>query len=88
MDTLQKADKLCTYKLIGTLGKGTYGTCYKAFKRSSTHRNYVVVKVIPLAGLSAKDVADSCREAHLLKLLQHPQIVKYRDAWMEQDNIY
>jgi hypothetical protein len=47
-----------------------------------------VMKVIPLVGLSQKDVSGAFSEATLLSKIRHPHIVGYLDAWVENCHLY
>lgn len=80
------AKKSAEYEPLGMLGKGTYGTCYKV--RNLLDARVSVMKCIPLNGLTSKELNDSRKEAVLLKRLQHAHIVKYQDAWVEDNNLY
>jgi NIMA (never in mitosis gene a)-related kinase len=85
MSTTPAARQAAEYKPLGVLGQGTYGTCYKV--RRVRDGQVAVMKVISLAGLTSKDVDDSCKEAILLKKLQHPHIVRYHDAWVDTSQL-
>lgn len=81
-----QARKSAQFTCIGSLGKGTYGTCYRV--RHFASHDVRVMKVIPLLGLSAKDVSGAFAEATLLSTIRHPHIVEYLDAWVENEHLY
>ena len=80
------AAKSREYTCLAALGQGTYGTCYKVV--SVLGGEHCVMKVIPLGGLSDKDVNGAFAEATLLSKIRHPHIVGYLDAWVENCHLY
>jgi serine/threonine-protein kinase 24/25/MST4 len=80
------AAKSRDYTCLDALGQGTYGTCYKVVPNGGGER--CVMKVIPLAGLSQKDIDGAFSEATLLSRIHHPHIVGYLDAWVENSHLY
>ena len=84
--TPPNAHKSGCYTCIDALGKGTYGTCYKV--QHNGGGDPCVMKVIPLIGLSQKDINGAFSEATLLSKIRHPHIVGYLDAWVENCHLY
>jgi len=79
LDLIQKKleDKkfLCNgYKALEKLGRGTYGTVYKAQKNNST--DLVAIKKIKLDVESEGVPSTTLREISILKKMVHPNIVK------------
>ena len=74
------------YKLVKKIGKGSYGSAYLAQYRSNPAQ-HVVIKRVSLRGLSARDIEDSVKEAQVLKLLDHPCIIKHIEHFQDEDNL-
>lgn len=69
------------------LGRGAFGTVYEAFVTASSNPElkgtFLAVKEIPLVGSErhfAKELLNLEREMQLLKVLDHPNIVRYAGA--------
>ena len=74
------------FEIVSTLGKGTYGACYKVRRKSDTR--IFVVKVVSLDGLSPRDRCETLNEARLMENLHHPNVVKYIESWCEAECLY
>lgn len=73
------------YELGETLGKGKYGIVKHAFhKRTKTE---VAVKIVKKRDLNIKDLELLKREIEVLKVCQHPSIIKFFDVFENQDYI-
>ena len=73
------------YKMLNKVGKGTFGTVYKAFELSTGR--IVAVKKIKLHKNQNKN--SILKEIELLKNIDHPNIVKYYNYIEEEnENIY
>lgn len=46
------------------------------------------MKVVPLSGLSNKDIKAAFSEAMILRTIKHPHVVGYHDAWVENSHLY
>lgn len=81
MDTLgPTSDKMDTYEPIKVLGEGSFGKVY--LMRHRHERKLVCVKVIKIKNIPKKE-RDACKmEVDLLKRLRHPNIVGYRDSFL------
>lgn len=80
------ARRTAHYTCLDALGKGTYGICYKVVHNGGG--SPCVMKVVPLSGLSSKDIKAAFLEAMLLRTVKHPHIVGYHDAWVENSHLY
>jgi hypothetical protein len=60
------------------LGKGQFGTVYKALNTASGR--VVAVKRVEIAGKTPDEIEEILSEIDVLKVLQHPSIVKYEGA--------
>lgn len=72
------------FDLICQLGKGSYGSVFKARERASGQ--LVAVKVVPLS--EGDDPADLAREIELLAACDHPNVVRYLGSWKAPDALW
>jgi serine/threonine protein kinase len=80
------ADLYDFYDLKENLGKGKYGLVKQAVHKR-TGRD-VAVKIIKKKELSLKDLELLKREIEVLKVCQHPSIIRFYDVFENQDYIY
>lgn len=62
------------YKALEKLGRGTYGTVYKAQKNGS--KDFVAIKKIKLDVESEGVPSTTLREISILKKMVHPNVVR------------
>ncbi|XP_009987874.1 PREDICTED: eukaryotic translation initiation factor 2-alpha kinase 1, partial [Tauraco erythrolophus] len=67
---------------IARLGKGGYGKVYKV--RNKLDGQFYAIKKINIKKATRRDCMKVLREVKVLAGLQHPSIVGYHTAWMEQ----
>ncbi|XP_052536484.1 eukaryotic translation initiation factor 2-alpha kinase 1 isoform X3 [Tympanuchus pallidicinctus] len=67
---------------IARLGKGGYGQVYKV--RNKLDGQFYAIKKINIKKATRRDCMKVLREVKVLAGLQHPHIVGYHTAWMEQ----
>uniref|UniRef100_A0A8C9L846 Eukaryotic translation initiation factor 2-alpha kinase 1 n=1 Tax=Pavo cristatus TaxID=9049 RepID=A0A8C9L846_PAVCR len=67
---------------IARLGKGGYGQVYKV--RNKLDGQFYAIKKINIKKATRRDCMKVLREVKVLAGLQHPNIVGYHTAWMEQ----
>ncbi|XP_075021297.1 eukaryotic translation initiation factor 2-alpha kinase 1 isoform X2 [Calonectris borealis] len=67
---------------VARLGKGGYGKVYKV--RNKLDGQFYAVKKINIKKATRRDCMKVLREVKVLAGLQHPNIVGYHTAWMEQ----
>ncbi|NXL58890.1 E2AK1 kinase, partial [Chordeiles acutipennis] len=67
---------------IARLGKGGYGEVYKV--RNKLDGQFYAIKKINIKKATRRDCMKVLREVKVLAGLQHPNIVGYHTAWMEQ----
>ncbi|NXY89513.1 E2AK1 kinase, partial [Alcedo cyanopectus] len=67
---------------IARLGKGGYGKVYKV--RNKLDGQFYAIKKIAIKKARRRDCMKVLREVKVLAGLQHPNIVGYHTAWMEQ----
>ena len=68
-----------TYKKVSTLGVGSFGTAYLVECQSD--KSYAVIKQIDIAAMSEEERRETLREAKILEVLNHPNIVRFREVY-------
>lgn len=68
------------YVEIGVLGRGFFGKAILVQRRGNGEK--MVVKQIPFEGMDHSQVAEAIGEVKALKLLVHPNIVRYRGCFI------
>ena len=71
-----------TYKIIDFLGEGSFGKAYLA--ECNTDNNKYVIKQITLEGMSDEEKRDTFNEAIILKKLDHPNIIKFKEVFLQR----
>ena len=74
------------YDLEDNLGKGKYGLVKNAVHKKTGTK--VAVKIVKKKELQLKDLELLKREIEVLKVCQHPNIIKFYDVFENQDYIY
>ena len=74
------------YEIKQTLGKGKFGLVKSAIHRKTGKQ--VAVKVMSKKEMSVQDVELQRREIEILKMCQHPHIIRLIDIFENQDYIY
>jgi len=69
------------------LGKGTYGLVHICSRNISPETLNLVIKKIDLQKMKRKDIADLVKEAKLLQMFDHPNIVKLVDYFSTPDTL-
>ncbi|NWR68159.1 E2AK1 kinase, partial [Bucorvus abyssinicus] len=67
---------------VARLGRGAYGKVYKV--RNKLDGQFYAIKKINIKKATRRDCMKVLREVKVLAGLQHPNIVGYHTAWMEQ----
>lgn len=90
MNAIKKVIGYCNlfdhYDICGTLGKGKFGLV-----KSATHKKTgkkVAVKIMSKKEMEPSDVELQRREIEVLKMCQHPNIIRLLDIFENQDYIY
>ena len=68
-----------TYKKLQTLGTGSFGTAYLVECQSNTEK--AVIKQIDIQQMSEEERKETLREAKILEVLSHPNIVRFREVY-------
>jgi len=74
-----------TYKIEGTIGKGSFATVKKAKNRATGDR--VAVKVLSKRKMTEEDKAAMKTEIEILKQVDHPNIVRLIDVYEDERHI-
>lgn len=74
------------YDLKESLGKGKYGLVKRGEHKKSGKE--VAVKIVKKKELSLKDIELLKREIEVLKICQHPNIIRFYDVFENSDYIY
>ncbi|OHT02848.1 CAMK family protein kinase [Tritrichomonas foetus] len=75
------SDPMKRYKDRRQIGKGSYGKVY--LMRDTQTNELVVVKTIPIKSKDTKSKSTAQREAKLLRMMQHPNIIMYLDSFFD-----
>ena len=73
------------YKILEKLGKGTFGIVYKVINEYESM--IYVIKQISLNGLSKKQINQVYSEAKILSLINSKYVVKYRESFVEGEDL-
>ena len=71
-----------TYKVIEFLGEGSFGKAYLA--QCDSDNNKYVIKQISLEGMSDEEKRDTFNEVVILKKLDHPNIIKLKEVFIQR----
>ena len=71
--------QLETYKKIKVLGKGSFGKAFLV--QCGTDGSYAVVKKIDIKKMSEDDKQATFREAKILEVLNHPNIIRFKEVY-------
>ena len=83
-DYIQKGDSIENYQKIKRIGKGSYGSVFKVMRKNT---NLIrAMKVIPKN--FQKDNDEILREIHILKNLDHPNVMKIYEFLEDDKNYY
>ena len=83
----KRAQPIAGYQIVDELGRGGMGIVYRAIRVAD--RSVVAIKtVLPNVRGDRKDYAKFLREADILRQLDHPRIVRFREVGESQDLVY
>jgi NIMA (never in mitosis gene a)-related kinase len=68
-----------TYKKVSTLGTGSFGTAYLV--ECQSNKEYAVIKQIDIQSMSDEERKETLREAKILEVLNHPNIIRFREVY-------
>ena len=73
------------YEILRNIGKGSFGNVFKIRNRKSG--DIQVIKKIELKDRSKKEQTGAMEEVNILKKLDHVNILKYLDSFIENGNL-
>ena len=74
------------YEFVRSIGQGMYGQVFLA-RHKEENKNYAI-KRINFKDIDEKDRKNIENEVLLLKELKHPNIVSYKDSFLDKENYY
>lgn len=78
----QTTSALKDFEILGKLGQGSFGIVYKV-KRKIDNNKYVL-KQINISKMNTRMKDEALNEVKVLSKLEHPNIVKYYDSFIEK----
>ena len=75
------------YKKIKQIGKGAFGAAILVQGRSDPKSQYVI-KVVDVSRMKQKERDEAKKEIKLLASFHHPNIVRYRDSFLEAGQLH
>ncbi|KAK2948215.1 putative G2-specific protein kinase nimA [Blattamonas nauphoetae] len=74
------------FQKVKLLGKGSYGSVWDVVRK--VDGEHYAMKEINLRFMNAKEQEESLNEIRILASFRHPNITKYKEAFMEDDKLY
>merc|ERR1719443_340267 len=84
MDTFSPSEKADDYDIVRPIGSGSFGQVYLV--THNKERRVYVMKRIRLVAMQPKDREATAQEVRLLQHLDHPNIVAYRDSFVDKND--
>ena len=72
------------FKVIEIIGQGSYSTVYKVERKADSQ--LYAMKRIKIWNLKPKEKMNSLNEIWLLASIQHPNIVSYKEAFIDEES--
>ena len=68
-----------TYKKVKVLGKGSFGKAFLV--QAQSDKSLAVIKKIDIADMSEQEKRDTIKEAKILEVLNHPNIIRFKEVY-------
>ena len=75
------------YKKVKQIGKGAFGAAILVHGRNDPKAQYVI-KLVDVSRLKPKECEEAKKEIRLLASFHHPNIVRYRDSFLESGRLH
>jgi NIMA (never in mitosis gene a)-related kinase len=75
------------YKKVKQIGKGAFGAAILVHGRNDPKAQYVI-KLVDVSRLKPKECEEAKKEIKLLASFHHPNIVRYRDSFLESGRLH
>ena len=75
------------YKKVKQIGKGAFGAAILVHGRNDPKAQYVI-KLVDVSRLKPKERDEAKKEIKLLASFHHPNIVRYRDSFLENGHLH
>ncbi len=83
----KREQPIAGYQIVDELGRGGMGVVYRAI-RVADHSVVAIKTVLPAVRGQRQDYAKFLREADILRQLDHPRIVRFREVGESQELVY
>lgn len=83
MDETLSPSSLKDFEVMKQVGKGSYGTVFKVRKRLGNQ--IYAMKTINISQMDKKTLGNTLNELRILCSINHPNIVGYKEAFLEKD---
>lgn len=83
MDETITLSSMKDFDIIKQVGKGSYGTVFKVRRKSD--QSIYAMKTINISQMDKKTLTNTLNELRILCSIDHPNIVGYKDAFVEKD---
>ena len=76
--------KLSDFQIIKKLGDGAYSSVYKV--RRTEDNDVYALKKVKMLNLSDKEKENALNEVRILASLEHPNVIQYKEAFIDESS--